>query len=166
MFWHCTKEQTIGRVPAMPPTSIEARIAALEEREDVLAVLAAYSHAIDAGDREAWVACFTDDAVFEVVSHLPEYADHTVEGRAELEAFIAAHSAPPDVFHKHLLIQPTVVVDGAVARSVGAFVHLLDVDGRPVMRSYGRYVDRLVKGPDGAWRIARRRAEVEAFVPV
>lgn len=147
-----------------PAASLEARVAALEEQQGVLDALTAYSQAIDAGEQDAWLDCFTDDGTFEVVSHLPEYPGRLLEGREQLATFIAAHSSPPDVFHKHLVIQPRIVVDGDTASSVGAFVHLVDVKGDPVLRSYGRYVDRLVRGDDGTWRIARRRAEVEAFV--
>lgn len=145
-------------------TALERRVAALEERDRVLDVLARYSQSIDAGDEEGWLACFADDGVFEVTSPQPGYPARDLRGREALAAFVAGHSSPPEVFHKHLLIQPRVSIDGDTARSVGAFVHLVDVTGDPRLRSYGRYVDRLVRGADGAWRIAHRRAEVEAFV--
>jgi hypothetical protein len=142
--------------------SIEARLTALEQRQAVLDALHAYSKAIDLGDQEAWVGCFTADGAFDIRSHLPDYPAARHEGAAQLRVFIAGHSAPPAAFHKHLYVDPEIEIRGDTARAVGYFVHLVDRDERPVLLSYGRYLDQLHRCEDGRWRLVERIAEVHA----
>ena len=66
-----------------------------------------------------------------------------VAGRAELAAFIAEHTRPPDPAHKHLVIEPLIDVDGANATCVSYFAVLMHHDDAPLLRVFGRYHDRL-----------------------
>jgi len=142
--------------------SLEDRVKALEEQQRVLETLYAYSHSIDRGDEEGWLECFTDDAVFEVRSQIPDYPIQRHQGTDALGAFIASHTKPPEVQHKHLYVDPQITVDGNRAGAVGYFVHLLDRDHKPAVVSYGRYLDKLVRAEDGRWRFVERVSEVHA----
>jgi ketosteroid isomerase-like protein len=143
-------------------TSLEERVALLEDRQAVLDTLQAYSHAIDRGEEGPWLDCFTADASFEIRSDLPDYPVGRHAGAAALRAFIASHSKPPAVHHKHLYVVPDIAVDGDRATAVAYFVHLLDRDGKPATVSYGRYLDVLIRCDDGRWRILERISEVHA----
>lgn len=142
--------------------SIEQRLAALEARQEVLDALRAYSHAIDLGDREAWLDCFVPEGVFDVRSRLREYPRRRFVGREQLRTFIEGHSAPPEAHHKHLYLVEDIHLDGDTASASAYFVHLVDREGRPFMTSYGRYLDSLRLCEDRRWRIVKRIAEVEA----
>ncbi len=128
----------------------------------MLDTLHAYSHSIDLSDEKGWLDCFTEDAVFEVRSEIPDYPIQRHQGSEALAAFIASHTKPPAVQHKHLYVDPEITVSGDRAQAVGYFVHLLDRDHKPAVVSYGRYLDQLVRGADGRWRFARRVSEVHA----
>jgi ketosteroid isomerase-like protein len=138
---------------------LERRLARLEDERAILRTLHAYGHAIDAGDEAAWVACFAEDGVFAARDWFH------VEGRAQLEAFIAAHTRPPDPAHKHLVIEPLIALDGDAATCVSYFAVLMEHGGEPVLRVFGRYHDALVRGPDGAWRFRERVAEIQSMKP-
>jgi hypothetical protein len=148
---------------------LEARVAALEaeagaarDERSVLDALLRYSRSIDLGLRAEWVDCFTADGVFDVRFPGDGAVPIRCAGRAELEAFIARHTAPPEVFHKHVYVMPAIAVDGDAATAAGYFIHLVDRDGEAIMQSYGRYTDQLRRGEDGRWRLTERRATVEA----
>jgi len=143
--------------------ALEAERAAARDREAVIARLLAYSRTIDLGQHEEWIACFSADGAFEMRSHLENYPSRRrVEGRAELADFIATHTGPPETFHKHLYLMPEVAVDGNAAHAAGYFVHLVDDEsGSPILQSYGRYRDTLVRDAEAGWLIRERIAEIE-----
>src|SRR5207248_2012770 len=105
---------------------------------------------IDYGDEAGWVDCFTTDAVYDVRrGPQTERADEHVRcvGQGEIAAFVAAHSRAPAAWHKHLLSEVRVAMDpgGASARAQSYFVRLDHQDEvGPYLRSFGRYLDRLV----------------------
>jgi len=142
--------------------NLEDRVRVLEERQLVLDTLHAYSHAIDLGDEEGWVDCFTDDGAFDVRAKVPGYPIQRHQGRKALAAFIASHTKPPAFQHKHLHVDPKITVTNDRAEAVGYFVHLVDRDHKPAVVSYGRYLDTLTRGADGRWRFVERVAEVHA----
>ena len=133
----------------------------LDERA-ILRTLHEYAHAMDYGLEDAWVDTFTPDAVFDVVEVVGGRRVHREEGRGDLARYVAAYPKPPR-FRKHVIVDPVVHLDRDQAR-VEAYWLLLERDdeaGTPVVAAFGRYYDRLVRS-DGRWRIAERRAEVEA----
>jgi 3-phenylpropionate/cinnamic acid dioxygenase small subunit len=144
--------------------SVEERLLALEARQAVVERLHRYAHAIDYGDEAAWLDCFVEGAVFDVRMRLGTRPDVRCEGRAQLAAFIAAHTRPPVAYHKHLLADPVVVLEDDWGRAT-CHSYFVRVDaGEPrVARvvAMGRYVDRLVRDDDGAWRFQERSAELE-----
>lgn len=147
----------------MRDDSLEERTALLEAERAVLRTLHAYGHAIDYGDEEGWVDCFTEDGVFDVRSRHEHQLKRLVRGRDELRAFISRHTRAPELWHKHLLIEPVITVTGSSATSVAYFVVVMEHEDIPVLRVFGRYRDRLVRGDDGRWRFAERIAEIESM---
>lgn len=138
------------------------RLATLEEERAILQTLYRYGHSIDYGLEQEWVDCFTEDGVFDVRRRVGP-ASARYEGRAALAAFIAQHTRAPGRYHKHMLVEPVIMVSGDQA-TVQSYFTRLDAthDGRPFIRAFGRYMDRMVKGTDGVWRFKERVAEVEA----
>jgi ketosteroid isomerase-like protein len=144
---------------------LEARLALLEAERGVLQTLYRYGHSIDYGDEESWVDCFTEDGVFDV---RPRGKDgyppsRLISGREELKAFIARHTRAPELWHKHGLIEPQIEVDGDTATVRSYLAVFMEHDGEPLLRVFGRYRDRMVRGEDGRWRFQERIAEVESM---
>ena len=139
------------------------RLRALEAERDVLATLYRYGHALDYGAEKDWVDCFTATAHYEI-RELPAGAAtvRSYDGEDELAAFAASHTRAPERFHKHLVADPVIAIDGDRATSVSYFLRLDHVDGERVVYAFGRYLDELVRGADGRWRFAVRVAEVES----
>jgi hypothetical protein len=142
---------------------LEARLVELEAERAIVGTLHRYAHSIDYGDEESWVDCFTEDGVFDVRSRHAHQLKRYVQGRAELAAFIATHTRAPELWHKHLLIEPVIQVDGDHATCVSYLAVVMEHDDAPVLRVFGRYRDRLVRGDDGRWRFAERIAEIESM---
>jgi hypothetical protein len=141
-----------------------ARLRALEAERGVLATLYRYGHALDYGAEADWVDCFMPTARYEVREPGGGTAGRVraYDGRDELAAFAARHTRAPERFHKHMVVDPVIAVDGDRATAVSYFMRLDDVGGERVVYAFGRYRDDLVRGEDGRWRFARRIAEVES----
>jgi hypothetical protein len=152
-----------GSDPADP--ELGAQVALLMAERGVLGTLYRYGHSIDYGHEEEWLDCFASDGIFDVRYRVGAKPSRRFEGHDDLAGFIAAHSRAPHRWHKHLLFEPLVTIDGdrATARSYFARLDAAD-DGTPFVRAFGRYVDELARGADGKWRFVERIAEVEAVV--
>ena len=138
------------------------RLEALEAERAILRTLYRYGHSIDYGLEQAWVDCFTADGVFDVRRRVGP-ASARYEGRAALAAFIAQHTRAPSRYHKHMLMEPAITVNGEQATVQSYFTRLdATAQEKPFIRAFGRYLDRLVKSADGVWRFKERIAEVEA----
>jgi hypothetical protein len=137
------------------------RLQVLEDERGVRATLYRYGHALDYGAEADWVDCFAAAAHYEVREPGAGRV-RTYDGQDELAAFAAAHTRAPERFHKHVVVDPVIAVDGDRATSVSYFMRLDDVDGERVVYAFGRYRDELVRGADGRWRFAVRIAEVES----
>ena len=149
------------------PDGLARRLRLLEDERGVLATLHRYGHALDYGAEAAWVDCFTADARYEVrePGHGTTGSVRAYDGRDELAAFAARHTRAPEHFHKHVVVDPVIAVDGDRATAVSYFLRVDHVDGEPVVYAFGRYRDELVRGEDGRWRFAVRVAEVESRRP-
>ena len=66
------------------------------------------------------------------------YPPFHVEGQAALKEFIAHHTRPPGLWHKHLVIEPLIDVDGDEASARSYFVVLVEHEGMPTVRVFGR----------------------------
>ena len=140
------------------------RLAALEAERGVLATLYQYGHALDYGAEADWVDCFAAAAHYELRDRGAGTADsvRSYDGRDELAAFAAGHTRAPERFHKHLVADPLISVDGERATATSYFLRLDEVGGERVVYAFGRYRDELVRCPDGRWRFAVRIAEIES----
>src|ERR1700731_3867219 len=121
------------------------RLRVLEDERGVLATLHRYGHALDYGAEANWVDCFVADARYEVREPGTETARRVraYHGRDALAAFAARHTRAPERFHKHVVVDPIIAVDGDHATAVSYFLRLDDVDGERVVYAFGRYRDEL-----------------------
>lgn len=145
--------------------NLAATVRALEDERGILKTLYQYGHAIDYGDHEEWVDCFTEDAVYNVCrgEQTGRASDSfCCEGRAELAAFVSRRSRPPKAWYKHLLFEPLITIEGRCATAVSYFAIFDHASSGPYLRGFGRYRDRLVYCSDGEWRFKERTAEFES----
>lgn len=138
------------------------RLAALEDERAILEVLHRLTHCLDYGLDNEFVELFTHDGVFEVTRR----GDDSIRraGHDELAQYMANHTRAPDRFHKHLLLNPVISIMGENAVAESYFVLLDEGQQGPLVRTYGRYRDDLVKCP-GGWRVRMRLAEIEVRAP-
>ena len=118
-------------IDSVASPTVTERLERLEAEGAILRTLYAYGHAIDYGDEEAWVDCFTEDGVFDVRTPRPERFNARLAGRDELRRFVANHSRAPERWHKHLVIEPVVHVDRETATCESYFGVLVDHEGMP-----------------------------------
>ncbi len=104
--------------------------------------------------------CWTPDGTLEWPPPHQPYA-----GRDAIRAVFRAHTHAPDMFHKHVVVDARIRVDGDTATADSYFMRLDDYPAGPQLSSFGRYRDRLRRCPDGMWRFERRVAEREARHP-
>jgi hypothetical protein len=122
---------------------------------------AAYAHAVDTNDGDAYADCYaadgwTDISSFKTVSKLAEagllsFMDQRgiIRGRENLRksaSLVKLHHVTANVFIRS--------IDGDRARGSAHFVVFAPDDGR--VEHYGRYEDELMRCPDGQWRIVSR----------
>jgi len=154
-------------------TSLETALARLEDERAITRVLYDYGDFIDYGHPEAFIDLFTTDATF--IMHYPEGATPRAygtprieanrafyEGRQAIEGFIRNHSHAPETYHKHVFSNIKIALDGPAARAQTYFMRVDATPDGPRIVAAGRYVDKLVKCPDGRWRMTSRIAEIEA----
>jgi ketosteroid isomerase-like protein len=145
---------------------LSSRLGALEDERAIRATLYRYGHALDYGAEADWVNCFTEDALYEVRYRVDGGAGtgrvDQHRGHQQLAAFAAGHSRPPQRWHKHVLIEPIIELDGDRATVTSYFLRIDEHEGERVIYAFGRYLDMLMRTPDGRWRFATRVAEVES----
>lgn len=140
--------------------TLAARVQALEDREAIVATLMQYGHALDYGDREKLIDCFTDDAVRE--TRRPDGSVNRWVGIKGTRDFANRHSHAPEIFHKHLVLNSLVELHGDTADVVSYMFRFDPGDGKPsFVWGMGRYLDQMRREPDGRWRIMRRVSEIE-----
>ncbi|MBN2099463.1 MAG: nuclear transport factor 2 family protein [Dehalococcoidia bacterium] len=153
---------------------LEKRLAVLEAERSILSTLYAYAHTIDYGLKEAWLDLFTEDAQYRVeqfgevlpfigVAQPPE----GLKGREVLSQYIASHTHAPMLWHKHFLVESVIELEGDGMASVESYFVRLDEDDKGAyVMAYGRYLDKMVKCPDGKWRFQARCCQIESRYPV
>jgi ketosteroid isomerase-like protein len=144
--------------------AMEQRLRQLEDERAVVASLYRYAHAIDYGDEATWVDCFTEDGAFDMRNR-PNFdvPGRRHEGRAALAAFIKTHTRAPEVYHKHVVVQPQITIDGDTARVRSFLFRLDESNGAPYVLVFGRYLDTMRRGDDGWWRFRERVVEIESL---
>jgi hypothetical protein len=144
---------------------LEARLKVLEAERGILQALYRYGHVVDYGPTEQRLDCFTEDGVFHLVPKGKVTTEFHCNGRKELfEKWARDHTAAPVAYHKHVMVEPRItLLSDNEARVESMFCRWDNRDGVPYTSCYGRYVDRIVKCPDGVWRFKERTAEIETM---
>jgi 3-phenylpropionate/cinnamic acid dioxygenase small subunit len=144
------------------------RLRRLEDERAILALSEAYSTAIDTEAIEDWLALFTEDGRF---AWRPGAGDRRgqagdggwlldLRGQDALRRWAEDGGVQPMGRENHVSRPPLIgSIDGDAAESVTWYVILRWQRQRIDVISTGRYVDRLVRGTDGAWRFKERLAE-------
>ncbi len=145
-------------------SSVEARLRMLEDERAILETMYQYGHSLDYGWRDAFLDCFTPSGVWDSrrcdAERTPvgRYA-----GRAELGGFFDRHTHAPSVYHKHLLVEPRITLEGDRASAESYFLRVDELGGDVYVPGFGRYLDTLVRCADGRWRFEERRVRLESW---
>ena len=139
------------------------RLARIEDERAIVATLYAYGTALDYGDRDLFLDCFTADASYVVVMRLEAQAGFTFHGHDELRGYFDNHTHAPAAYHKHVTVNPAITIDGDEASASSYFLRVdSGQESAPaVVFASGRYVDKLTRDDRGRWRIVSRLCEVE-----
>ena len=125
----------------------------LVDERNITRLLYRYAHALDGRDAELWRSCFTADATF-ATRH------GTFVGEEQINALFDGLPPSPT---KHLLTSPLVELDGDSATVVSHFLLCVPDDAALKVDFFGRYLDRVARGPgDDEWRFLERRIVPEA----
>jgi ketosteroid isomerase-like protein len=142
---------------------LAARVTRLEDEREILRTLCEYAHAIDYGGEDAWVNCFTEDGVWDVRGSREGHPNRLFTGRIELGEFFRNRTRPSDIGDKHMALEPLIVIEGETATCASYMLVVRGEDDGPSVTYSGRYLDTLVKEPDGRWRFKHRIAEIESM---
>jgi uncharacterized protein (TIGR02246 family) len=125
----------------------------LEDRLAISDLLVRYTTALDAGDVETVVDCFTADAALES----PVIGSITGAGaiRAFAGRFVEQHTGGTQFRHMITNIAAVIEPDGTRARATAYLLVLITEAGKSRQLPPGRYECEAVKEGD-AWRFTRR----------
>jgi ketosteroid isomerase-like protein len=153
--------------------ALENQLQLLLAERDILRVIFQYALAIDTGDEDSFVDCFTPDGTWESIRR--NGVKKFVSGSAELRRFAEVHTRAPESYHKHIVTNSRLTVSGDSASAlsywirVDAFPESYDVEAtlrartpvgpNPFVLAMGTYTDTFRKCPDGRWRISSRFAD-------
>lgn len=140
--------------------ALNERLKALEDRNAILDTLMHYGNALDYGDVDRLVDCFTDDAVRE--TWRPDGTCNRWEGADGTRDFAMNHSHAPDKYHKHLILNSIVELRGDMA-DVRSYMFRFDAGAgdKSYVWGFGRYLDTMRRDADGRWRILKRVTYIE-----
>ena len=130
----------------------------MQDRLDVMDLVARYAECVDSGEAAGYAALFTQDGVV-------EHSAGRVSGRAEIHAWVATLAQEGRVGRqsklKHVMGLPVIRGDGAkaTARTYVTIPRHLD-SGEIVIRFVGTYFDDCLK-LDGTWLFAKRVIELD-----
>ncbi|BAK67474.1 hypothetical protein SLG_27990 [Sphingobium sp. SYK-6] len=132
----------------------------VEDRFALEDLLAAYAWALDTGDVEGLVACFTPDArMVEEVFEEPDIWEGHEGIRGIAEHYRNAEGFPGRQHHV-TQVQYMPQADGTVKMRSFAFVTECEGETPFLLRFVGYYEDHAVKGDDRRWRLHRRVARL------
>ena len=116
-----------------------------------------FAHALDDQVEDDWVDCFTEGASFSITLAGAEDPVIAVRGHDELRRWFAERTRSVPDTANHVVLNPlfTWLADDRAA-VVSYFVGVTSPAGEIITQA-GRYHDIVVRGADGAWRLAERR---------
>jgi ketosteroid isomerase-like protein len=137
-------------------TQLKAEVRYLKDRVEIQDCIARHARGHDRHDADLLTSTYHDDAVDE--------HGHTVNAGPAYAAWANQTHAASSASHLHNLTTHLCEIDGDTAHCESyVMVVLLSPDETTTTIMNGRYVDRLERR-DGLWRIAVRRATVDAVV--
>jgi uncharacterized protein (TIGR02246 family) len=133
----------------MPPS--------IEDRFGINDLFVRYTTALDAGDVETIVGCFTEDGALESPA-VGKYA-----GRAGIRAFSErfARMNGRGVQLRHVISNLAMTVDGETARATCYLTNIITMDGKSQLMPPGRYECELRK-VGGEWLFQHRLVILDA----
>jgi hypothetical protein len=149
-----TAEESEGGLAA-----VERRIHELEAHQAAMELLARVAQMIDLADPDGWLDCYTPDGVFRFQSSAGGPDVFVLEGAEALRGWFADHRAMvPAGRQTHLLVNPRLTREGEVMKATSTYFTLVDSGGAVVVASSGLWLDELVCGDEGRWRLRERCA--------
>ncbi|MEJ1087807.1 nuclear transport factor 2 family protein [Microbacterium sp. Mu-80] len=140
--------------------SADAGLRAAADRVEIAMLIARIAQHADFGTPEEYIACFTEDAMWELADSggLP-MSGGRVEGRDEILAGVHSRRADgiqgPGSHTRHDVSSIVVDVEGDIARSRSYFRYYTGTDAVPAIVALGMYSDAFVRGADG-WQLRQR----------
>ena len=155
---------------AMEPQNIEARLRAVEDRQQIEQLLMRYAGAMNSEDPDTYVSLFTEDAVFELKRAVdqPPFLG-PFKGREALrkqwfpKAGAATRRAGRDFGPmRHVTTNYEIAVNGDAATVRAFFIEIISQGANippgskpPTIHAMGRYEDEL-KRQNGRWLFSKR----------
>jgi hypothetical protein len=126
----------------------------LRDRFAIQDLLARYAWALDTGDVDGFIACFTPDAV--VIEEVFEEPDRW-EGHANLRRLAEHYKSTPDFPGRQHHVSQVLMEGGAQRCAVRSFTFVTECRGEPpyLLRFAGYYEDQAVKRA-GEWLFQER----------
>ncbi|WP_313355802.1 nuclear transport factor 2 family protein [Microbacterium sp.] len=131
-----------------------------EDRVEIAMLIARIAHLADSGTPEEYIACFAEDAVWELADAggLPMSGGRT-EGSAAILAGVRTRRADgiqgPGSHTRHDVSSIVVDVYGDRAESQAYFRYYTGTDANPTIVALGTYDDTYVRDA-GGWKLSRR----------
>lgn len=126
-------------------------LADIEDRLAISDLFVRYTTALDRGDIETLVDCFTPDGSLDSPA-VGQHSGHAAI-RAFAERFARFHERGAQL--RHVISNLAVELDGDRARATCYLVNFLTRNGKSELLAPGRYECDLVKS-EGTWRFQRR----------
>lgn len=153
------------------------RVQILEDEKAILHTLYEYGHVLDYGrDPDQWVDLFTEDGVWKgtpVTTHAGAGSGDRVEGHAALaEWLFRGGRSEPEYWeitgHRashNSISMPDIKIDGDRATVESTLTITREDPTGPIVFAIGRFLDVLVRCPDGKWRFKVRHLERTCVEP-
>ena len=129
-------------------------LADIEDRLAISDLFVRYTTALDRGDVETLVDCFTLDGSLDSPA-VGQHSGHAAI-RAFAERFAAQRAGGTQFRHMVTNIAADIEPGGDRARATAYLLVLISRDGKSRRLPPGRYECELVKSADGQWRFQRR----------
>ena len=127
-------------------------LSSLEDRVAIEDLFVRYTTALDRGDVDTIVDCFTPDGSLDSPA-VGSHAGHAaIRGFAERFARFNQRGSQL----RHVISNLAVEIDGNRAKATCYLLNILTRDGKSRLLAPGRYECDLVKSADGQWRFQRR----------
>jgi hypothetical protein len=141
--------------------AMEEALRELRDERDVVRVLYQYAHGLDYGPEAAFLDVFTPEGSWQrMAGRRPA---RSFAGHVGLTQMYRDHVHAPEYFHKHVVANPWIDIDGDEASARSYLILVAEHPTGPYVRAFSRCTDRLVRCADGRWRISRREAELECW---